>query len=210
MLSVISAIVGVCVLIGSLLYKIPQVLRIARRRSGEGVSVTMYSLETIGTTFSALYFMRRAFAFSTYGELVFVAVQNVAILCLIVLFEKHNRVVAALAALAYACMVILLLSPSVPLKVLMGLQIAAIPILNLARVPQIILNWRRKGTGQLAPLTLGLQVLGNVARIFTTLASVRDWLMLTGVCVSTLFNSTLVAQWLYYNRNVAEKPRVST
>jgi mannose-P-dolichol utilization defect 1 len=200
LLASLSTFVGVLVLIGSVLYKIPQVVRIARRRSGKGVSVTMYSLETIGTTFSAMYFARKAFAFSSYGELVFVMAQNVVILGLLVGYEKLNRPASAALGILYTALVFLLLSPSIPLRVLMLLQIAAIPILNLARVPQIMLNWRRKGTGELAPITLGLQLLGNVARIFTTIASVRDWLMLTGVCVSTLFNATLVVQWLYYNR----------
>jgi mannose-P-dolichol utilization defect 1 len=209
-LALLSTIVGVLVLIGSVLYKIPQVVRIARRRSGKGVSVTMYSLETIGTTFSFMYFARKAFAFSSYGELVFVMVQNVVILGLLVAFEKFNRPASVALGILYAALVFLLLSPSVPLRALMVLQIAAIPILNLARVPQILLNWRRKGTGELAPITLGLQLLGNVARIFTTIASVRDWLMLTGVCVSTLFNATLVIQWLYYNNRTQPVALIST
>jgi mannose-P-dolichol utilization defect 1 len=209
-LALLSTIVGVLVLIGSVLYKIPQVVRIARRRSGKGVSVTMYSLETIGTTFSAMYFARKAFAFSSYGELVFVMVQNMVILGLLVVFEKLNRPASVALGILYVALVFLLLSPSVPLRALMVLQIAAIPILNLARVPQILLNWRRKGTGELAPITLGLQLLGNVARIFTTIASVRDWLMLTGVCVSTLFNATLVIQWLYYNNRTQPVALIST
>jgi mannose-P-dolichol utilization defect protein 1 len=200
MLALLSTIVGILVLIGSLLYKIPQVLRIAKRRSGEGISITMYLLETIGTTFSVMYFARKAFAFASYGELVFVMGQNVVILALIAAYEKLNKPFAVLAGIAYLTLVISLLSPSVPLRALVGLQVASIPILNIARIPQIVLNWRRKGTGELAPITLGLQLLGNVARIFTTIASVRDWLMLVGVCVSTLFNATLVGQWLYYSR----------
>lgn len=200
LLNILSTIVGICVLIGSMLYKIPQVFRVVRRRSAAGISVLMYSLETVGTTFSALYFARRAFPFSTYGETVFIMIQNIVLLALIVYFQRLPRVPATVVAIAYFVTVFALLMPMVPLSVLVALQLCSIPILNLARVPQIILNYRRKETGELSPITLGLQLLGNVARVFTTIAQVRDPLMFIGICVATCFNTALFAQWLYYSR----------
>lgn len=200
LLNILSTIVGICVLIGSMLYKIPQVFRVVRRRSAAGISVLMYSLETVGTTFSALYFARRAFPFSTYGETVFIMIQNIVLLALIVYFQRLPRIPAIIIAIAYFTAVFALLLPVVPLSVLVALQLCSIPILNLARVPQIILNYRRKETGELSPITLGLQLLGNVARVFTTIAQVRDPLMFIGICVATCFNTALFAQWLYYSR----------
>lgn len=200
LLNILSTIVGICVLIGSMLYKLPQVLRVVRRRSAAGISVLMYSLETVGTTFSALYFARRAFPFSTYGETVFIMIQNIVLLALIVFFQRLPRVPAIIIAIAYFATVFALLLPVVPLSVLVVLQLCSIPILNLARVPQIVLNYRRKETGELSPITLGLQLLGNVARVFTTIAQVRDPLMFIGICVATCFNTALFAQWLYYSR----------
>jgi mannose-P-dolichol utilization defect 1 len=197
--STVSTILGIVVLLGSFLYKVPQVVRIARRRSGEGISVAMYSVETVATSLSALYFLRRAFPLSTYGELFFIVVQNIVILGQIHFFENLNQRLAALAVACYCVGVAVLLSPAAPLKLLMALQLAAIPTLNLARVPQIALNWRRKSTGELSPITLGLQVAGNLARVFTTIVSVGDGLMLLGVGMSTVFNAALVGQYVYYN-----------
>lgn len=205
-LTLISTIVGVCVLIGSLLYKVPQVVRVIRRRSAAGISLLMYALETVGTTFSAVYFMRRAFPFSTYGETVFIMTQNFVIMVLIVFYERLPRAAAVACAILYLMTLCFLFSSYVPMKAIMTLQVCSIPILNLARVPQIILNWRRKGTGELSPITLGLQLLGNVARIFTTVAQVRDLLMFVGICVATCFNATLFGQWLYYSKR---RPPVS-
>lgn len=199
-LTLLSTIVGVLVLIGSLLYKLPQMVRIWRRRSAAGISVLMYALETIGTTFSSVYFVRRGFPFSSFGETTFIMVQNCIILSLIVFFEKLPRVGAVVCALSFSTLLTLLCSPLVPLRALVVLQVCSIPILNLAKIPQILLNWRRKATGELSPITLGLQLLGNVARIFTTLAQVRDPLMLTGILVATCFNTTLFAQYLLYVR----------
>ena len=206
LLSLLSTIVGVCVLIGSLLYKIPQLLRVIRHRSAAGISLLMYTLETIGTTFSAVYFARRAFPFASYGESVFIMAQNVLLIMCIVLFEQLPKLPATIAAILYTFSLILLYSNLVPLKILVALQVCSIPILNLARVPQIALNWRRKGTGQLSPITLGLQLLGNIARIFTTIAQVKDPLMFIGICVATCFNTTLFAQWIYYSRRAPNLP----
>lgn len=169
----------------------------------------MYALETLGTTFSAVYFARRAFPFATYGETVFIMAQNVLILGLIVYYQRLPRVAAGLVALAYAAMLVLLYSSMVPLRVLMALQVCSIPILNLARVPQILLNWRRRNTGELSPITLGLQLLGNVARIFTTIAQVRDLLMFAGICVASLFNSVLFLQWIFYSKNANKLDRMA-
>jgi mannose-P-dolichol utilization defect 1 len=204
-IEVLSAIVGSFVLAGSVMYKIPQVVRLFRRKSGEGVSVIMYALETLGTTFSAMYFARKAFAFSSYGELIFIMLQNVIILGLIAKYENLDRALCIFALIAYPLLIAGLASSSMPLRVLMALQVASIPILNLARIPQILLNWQRKSTGELSIITLGLQLAGNLARIFTTIASVGDPLMLTGVCASTLFNSALVGQWIFYNQKPSKQ-----
>lgn len=199
LLTVLSTIVGICVLIGSLLYKIPQVLRVLRRKSADGISILMYSLETLGTTFSAVYYARRAFPFSTYGESVIIMAQNIFLMLLIVRYQHLPRLPAAILAVLYLLSLAVLYSKYIPLRFIMALQVCSIPILNLARLPQILLNWRRKGTGELSPVTLGLQLLGNVARIFTTVAQVRDPLMFAGICVATCFNSALFIQWLYYS-----------
>lgn len=198
LLSSTSSLLSSLVLCGSLLYKLPQLLRIHRSRSATGISSTMFSLETLATSFSAIYFLRRSFPFATYGELFFILAQNIAILAQITVFQKHDRRRAAAVALAYAALCTGLIT-SAPPAVLAWLQVAAIPILNAGRIPQILLSWRRKSTGELSLVTLALQVAGNLARVFTTITTVGDGLMLLGVSVSTLFNSVLLGQWVRYN-----------
>lgn len=55
-------------------------MRIFRKRSAEGISASMFTLETVGTSMSLLFSVRNAFPFSTYGEAFFILAQNVAIL----------------------------------------------------------------------------------------------------------------------------------
>jgi hypothetical protein len=61
-------------------------------------------------------------------------------------------------------------------------------------VPQIAKNARAGSTGQLSFITVTLNFLGNIARIFTTLTEVPDPILLWGVFTSTALNGTLFAQ----------------
>ena len=59
---------------------LPQVARIFRKKSAEGISAYMYCMETVGVAMSLLFSIRQAFPFSAYGEAVFILIQNIAIL----------------------------------------------------------------------------------------------------------------------------------
>lgn len=157
-------------------------------------------------TFSAVYFARRSFPFVTYGETLFIMFTNVIVLSLITKYERLPVKAAVISGICFAVLLVFLFSPGAPLSLLVILQIVSIPLLNMAKIPQILLNYNRKDTGELAPTTLGLQLLGNCARIFTTLAQVQDVLMLSSTLVAFCFNTALFGQWIYYSRR---KPAIS-
>jgi mannose-P-dolichol utilization defect protein 1 len=62
------------------LYTYTQAVRIFRKKSAEGLSSSMYSLETVGIGMSLAFSIRHAFPFSTYGESFFILIQNFAIM----------------------------------------------------------------------------------------------------------------------------------
>ncbi len=208
-LHLVSSIIGVLVLIGSVLYKIPQIIRIIRRRSARGLSILYYALELVGMTFSFVYFARRNYPILSYGENCAVTVSNIIILGLILNYgPAQPRWVVVLSAAVYTIAILYLSSTFAPISLLMTLQVLSIPLLNLAKVPQILKNHAAQSTGELSQLTLFLQLLGNVARIFTTIAQVRDGLMLASTLVAFCFNAVLFGQWFLYSRPIplAQKP----
>lgn len=79
-LTLLSTAMGYVVIAGSMLFKVPQAVRIFRKKSAEGLSASMYILETAGIAMSLAFSMKNAFPFSTYGEAVFILLQNVAIM----------------------------------------------------------------------------------------------------------------------------------
>lgn len=79
-LTLLSTAMGYVIIAGSMLFKVPQAVRIFRKKSAEGLSASMYILETAGIAMSLAFSMKNAFPFSTYGEAVFILLQNVAIM----------------------------------------------------------------------------------------------------------------------------------
>lgn len=205
-LELVSKGVGYATLAGSLLYKVPQVWRVLEKRSGEGISLSGLALETTGTVTGAIYSLRCRFPFSTFGESLFIPVQNWAIMALCIFYERAP----ALPWFAWFFLLLgsalLLLLPQCPMALLTTLNLAGTPIMLSSRVPQLHMNWRNKSTGQLAPITLALQLLGNIARLFTTLVQVRDPVVLFGFLSATCLNGTLFFQWWYYRGKSPSRP----
>merc|ERR1712061_585201 len=96
----------------------------------------------------------------------------------------------------------------------MGLLPAALlPALGLvqsalgavARVPQIVLNFRQRHTGNQSVITWGMSLAGNLVRIITTLAAVDDTIALGGYLVAATLNGTLVLQILIFWKKTNEE-----
>ncbi|KAJ1310110.1 hypothetical protein OPQ81_006857 [Rhizoctonia solani] len=79
----ISKGLGIAIVVGGSVMKVPQLLLITRARSARGLNLTSYVLETLAYAINLAYSARNAFPFSTYGENLFLTIQNVAITYLI-------------------------------------------------------------------------------------------------------------------------------
>lgn len=206
-MTLLSTFMGYTIIAGSMLFKVPQAARIFRKKSASGLSSSMYVLETVGIAMSLAFSIRNAFPFSTYGEAVFILLQNVIIMSGISLYSNQPRPpVLYLSLLAASLFFALTISPAVPMVVVSILQSISIPLLNFSRIPQLLLNHRTKSTGELAPSTLILQAAGNLARIFTTFVQVQNNLFLLSCVVAMLFNGALVAQFFMYRGQPPVRP----
>lgn len=80
----LSKVLGLGIVVGGSIVKLPQIHTLLRTRSAHGLSLPAYALETLGYAISLAYAWRSGFPFSTYGENVFMALQGVAIVLLVV------------------------------------------------------------------------------------------------------------------------------
>jgi len=60
----------------------------------------------------------------------------------------------------------------VPMYILEVLQASAIPIIFISKGIQVVQNYSQQSTGQLSVLSVGLQFVGCIARVFTSLQAI--------------------------------------
>ncbi len=96
-----------------------------------------------------------------------------------------------------------LFTPSLcSMSLLSVLQAFTIPISLLSKVPQMLELHRRKAPGQLSSIVVFAQLLGTIARVFTTLTETDDMLLFWGFFLATGFNAVIAVQLLmYWNGN---------
>ena len=99
--SAVSKTLGLGIVVGSSLVKLPQVFKIAGSGSADGISFTSVLLELIAITFSGAYSFSNNFPFSSYGESVFLAIQT-GIIALLVLSYTRGKFQALVFGALYA------------------------------------------------------------------------------------------------------------
>ncbi|KAF9955533.1 hypothetical protein BGZ72_003645 [Mortierella alpina] len=214
----ISKGLGLGIVAGGAIVKVPQIIKIVQARSAKGVSLSSYMLETLACVISLAYNIRQNNPISTYGETFFVTIQNLAILGLMLHYAgKNTSAFVILSSFLFMGNLLgrttqfthmdgsVVSSALVSQGALAFLQAATIPINLFSKVPQIIENYKNGNTGQLSAFTVFNYFAGSLARVYTTLTEVDDIIILSGFLLSTLFNCILALQMALY-WNSAGKP----
>ncbi|KAF8585070.1 mannose-P-dolichol utilization defect 1 protein [Ramaria rubella] len=203
---------GIGIVIGGSIMKVPQLILILRAQSARGLSFSSYVLETLAYAITLAYSARNDFPFSTYGENFFLTIQNVLITLLIIhhlpspgLPKRSSSTPKLLMALGISLAVTYTLT-IVPASILSLLQVATIPLSLLSKFPQIYEIQRARSTGQLSSIAIFSQVAGCLARLFTTATEVGDPIVFAGFLLALLLNLVLGAQmYAFWGREGDEK-----
>jgi len=86
-----SKILGYAVVMGSGLFKVPQIVRIIRFQSVEGLSPFTYMLELVAQGTNIIYYTKKKFPVSTWGEFLLIGIQNVIILVFVQYVQKEGE-----------------------------------------------------------------------------------------------------------------------
>lgn len=193
----LSKCLGLGIVAGSLLVKLPQVFKILGAKSAEGLSLQSVMLELVALTGTMVYSITNNFPFSSWGEALFLMLQTVTIAFLVLHYRGQTvRGVAFLAC--YAVLLLMLLSPLTPLALVTLLQASNVPAVVVGRLIQAATNYRNGHTGQLSAITVFLLFGGSLARIFTSIQETGDPLLAGTFVVSSLCNGLIAAQLLFY------------
>jgi len=194
---VISKCLGFGIILGSVMVKVPQVMKIVSSRSGEGVSIISVSLELLAITASLAYNFSQGYPFTAWGEALFLSIQTAMIAILVLIYSDH-MLAAASYSIWYTVITTFLMTPSAPTELLWILQACVIPVTVIARVLQVFANFRAGHTGQLSAITILLLFVGALARVFTSIQETGDPIIVATYVVSTVCNALLAFQMIYY------------
>ncbi|TFK61000.1 hypothetical protein BDN72DRAFT_778736 [Pluteus cervinus] len=193
---------GIGLVIGGSIMKLPQLLLIINARSARGLSLTAFSLETLAYSITTAYPFRNSFPFSTYGENFFLSIQNTLITLLIIYYSPISNKSLRNTQLTRATILVIVTALalwSLPLSILSILQLLTLPLSLFSKLPQIRQNARSQSTGQLSAFAVLSQVAGCLARLFTTATETGDWLVAAAFGMALLLNSVLgIQMWMYW------------
>ena len=214
---------GLGIVVGGSIMKVPQLMlskppslsplpqthpaQVLSAKSARGLSLPAYILETLAYAITTAYAYRNDFPFSTYGENSFLTIQNTLITFLIVYLpstplRKAQHTAGRLVLTAVGTVVSLY---AVPKETLALLQLATLPLSLFSKLPQITQNARSRSTGQLSAFAVVSQIVGCLARLFTTATEVGDIIVTAGFALALVLNIIVgVQMWMYWGKDDKE------
>ena len=196
-----AKLLGLVILMGACLNKLPIILNILKSKSAAGLSKNSCYSELIVYCNAALYGLLRGNPFTAYGETLIVTVQVFFVCTLLWKYQKISKseiCVSLLIFVAYLFVVSNLLPPEYYPFLLNG----NLPILVYSRGLLILENNKLKHTGNQSIATHSMNLGGSLVRILTTLKEIGfDWAMLSGYSISVLLNFILFTQTAVYRNN---------
>jgi len=194
---VLSKCLGIGIILGSVMVKLPQILKLMGAKSAEGLSFNSVLLELLAITGTMAYSIANRFPFSSWGEALFLTLQTVTIGFLIQHYGGRTGR-GLLFLVVYFGLLLLVLSPVTPISVVTTMQASNVPAVIIGRLIQAATNFRNGHTGQLSAISVFLLFAGSLARIFTSLQETGDSLMALTYVISSTCNGVIALQVLYY------------
>lgn len=201
---------GYGIIFGSILVKVPQIVKILANKSAKGINLFSVFFDITAITLNLAYSFVNGFPFSAWGDVSFLAIQTAIIACL-VLYYTRKLIHVLLFTVVYGAICFVLMGGLTPLEVLWSLQALNIPILVAGKMSQAWTNYCNGNTGHLSAITCFMLFFGSMARIFTSIQETGDTMLIVTYCVSTTSNAAIVAQLLWYwNIDADGKSRTAT
>lgn len=209
-----EAVIGVSLVAGSAVKGIPQIVKILKAKSVTGLSLNTFYGDLLVFLGKVVYHTRKAYPLSAWGELLLLLGQNIIFVFLYHCFGKAGFLrpffgkradtpgklffgvtdVAILGLVAFALFCVL------PHRLLPVLSASTAPLIFCSYAAQILTNFRRRSTGQLAVLTVFLRWLFSLVRVGTTITQLGgDLAVLMNHALGAAGCSILLLQIYFYS-----------
>ena len=182
--------------------KLPQILNMYKSKEIKGLSYLSIYLDILSFLFSSLYSFHKGYSILTYGESVVILIQNFFIFFLAWNYDiNQSSDRRNMSFSLIICSFLLICYKGILEEKHWNIVERTSIILSVgSRITQIIKSFNEKSTGPLSTITFLLNMLGNAARIFTTIKENKDFIMAGGFIISFVLNLIIFLQIIYYNR----------
>lgn len=196
--ALLSKTLGYGIVMGASIVKLPQVSNVISARSADGLSAVTFEMEQIVFSVTMLYGFIRGMPFSSYGEAFLLLLQNCVLLALIYHHNKANKLLVLIKIGLFTSAIAAAFAGFVPKDLVQTVYDLTLIIMISARVPQILKASRERSTGKLSIITTGLNLLGTLARVFTSLADEGGYSMVRNYIIAGILHSISFSQIIYY------------
>ena len=198
----ISKGLSIGIVLFSFTSKLPQILYMYKSKDIKGLSYLSIYLDVFSFLCSALYPFHKGYPFLTYGESVIILLQNLLIFFMAWKYDiNQSSDRNNMSFTLIICGFLFIIYKGLLDEKAWTMVGSASTVLSVgSRLTQIIKSFNEKSTGPLSTITFGLNMLGNIARIFTTLKETKDFIMAGGFIISFILNLIIFLQIIYYNR----------
>lgn len=200
----LSKALGVAIVLGSCLNKMPIILNMMKTRSAIGVSRTGLYGEAVVYTNCALYGFLQGHPINAYGENVSLLMQNVALIVMAWQFKSstvaiQEKAVATVFFVVYVICGMYVLPPDLRYLLMSSTWITML----YARGSQVIETFYDKHTGNLSIVTTSMNLVGASIRILTTLNETGDMVVVSGYLLSVVMCLIMFIQyWMYLEKTL--------
>ncbi|KAF7998338.1 hypothetical protein HCN44_009736 [Aphidius gifuensis] len=200
---------GIGVIAGSVMVKVPQVVKIYKNKSSAGINFISVLLDLFAITAMGSYSFTNGFPFSAWGDAVFLGLQTLAIAVLAINYAGETTKATAFL-FGYLSIIVSVVMGMAPATLLWACQTINIPIVLISKFFQAHTNYKNGSTGQLSAATVIMLFFGSLARIFTSYQETGDQSIIIMYVCATTANAIIAGQLIYYwNSGVDKKKKKS-
>jgi len=203
----VSKLLGYSTIAGSAFLKAPQVVNILQSKSVEGLSPLAFYLEVPLYANQVIYNVLQDSPFSSYGEIALVGLQNVLLVLLLWAFSRPRPSAGEVLGVCAAFAAIGIVGMRLPPDLQWTLTASALPLLIVSKMLQIVECYRVGSTGSLSIITVFLQVVGSVVRIFTTFQEVANPLPVVATHATSMILALILMGQIVWYAYLKPKPK---
>lgn len=211
----LSKFIGYAIVLLSPSVRLIQIMKCFNGASALGISFMSIYMDGITYNVGIGYNLHFGYPFSTWGENFALYIGTIVLLGQIWYYEgSHKKVgginlMTALGAVMALNIVLFGYYLNIfPLVIYEGAFVAQTMFFISSRLTQLTSTYKAKSTGSLALVPYLLCIAGNVARIYTILVEVPDWMVLMNIIIAFVLNSIVLFMfWLYWNNSIVEEDK---